>query len=277
MAGLAIGSYVVGRRVDRVAQPLRLYGLLELGIAASALVFAGLMKLYPSIYVALAQGRDDATLYLTVVRMLFSVVALIVPTMLMGGDAAGPLALRLAAAGATCAATCPSCTASTPWARCSGRCSRASCFSGCTPSARRSTLAVATNALIGLVSLVLQASVGGPPSRGREPRAAAPGSGSDTRALPSRRTERRTGSRSRLVLWGIGLSGFCALGYEVLWTRVLTLAVGASVYGFTIILVAFLTGIALGSEACGLLVAVVWTRAPRHQTGRRLVRDRRRS
>ena len=85
MGGLAIGGYVVGRRVDRVEKPLRLYGLLELGIAASALVFAGLMRIYPSIYVALAQGRDEAAIYLTIVRMLFSVVALIVPTILMGG------------------------------------------------------------------------------------------------------------------------------------------------------------------------------------------------
>ena len=38
MGGLAIGSYVVGRRVDRVGKPLRLYGLLELGIE----VFGGI-------------------------------------------------------------------------------------------------------------------------------------------------------------------------------------------------------------------------------------------
>ena len=62
---------------------------------------------------------------------------------------------------------------------------------------------------------------------------------------------RRPSSPVRLVLWGIGISGFCALGYEVLWTRVLTMVVGASVYSFTIILVAFLTGIALGSKAFG--------------------------
>ena len=85
MGGLAIGGYVVGRRVDRIESPLRFYGLLELGIAASALGFAGLMHIYPAIYVALAHGRDDATLYLTIVRTLFSVVALIVPTVLMGG------------------------------------------------------------------------------------------------------------------------------------------------------------------------------------------------
>ncbi|HJW28827.1 MAG TPA: fused MFS/spermidine synthase, partial [Saprospiraceae bacterium] len=45
----------------------------------------------------------------------------------------------------------------------------------------------------------------------------------------------------------------CALGYEVLWSRILTIVVGASVYSFTTMLVAFLAGIALGSEAYGLL------------------------
>ena len=64
------------------------------------------------------------------------------------------------------------------------------------------------------------------------------------------------------MLWGIGLSGFCALGYEVLWTRILTIAVGASVYGFAIILVAFLTGIALGSAVYGALARVVLTAVP---------------
>ena len=46
---------------------------------------------------------------------------------------------------------------------------------------------------------------------------------------------------------GLGLSGFCSLGYEVLWTRLLILMVDNSVYSFTIILVAFLLGIAIGS------------------------------
>jgi MFS family permease len=85
MTGLAIGAYIVGRRVDRTPRLLRAYGLLELGIAASALLFIALTKVYPAIYVALARGRDDATLYLTLIRLVFSSVALIIPTILMGG------------------------------------------------------------------------------------------------------------------------------------------------------------------------------------------------
>jgi spermidine synthase len=45
----------------------------------------------------------------------------------------------------------------------------------------------------------------------------------------------------------IAISGFCALAYEVLWTRVLTLFLGSTTYAFTTMLSAFLCGIALGS------------------------------
>jgi spermidine synthase len=60
----------------------------------------------------------------------------------------------------------------------------------------------------------------------------------------------------RLVIWGIGVSGFCAMGYEVLWSRILSVAVGASAYGFTLLLMAFLSGIGLGSAAYGIFCRV---------------------
>ncbi len=260
MGGLALGSYVVGRRVDRVEKPLRLYGLLELGIAASALVFAGLMKLYPSIYVALAQGRDDATLYLTIVRMLFSVVALIVPTMLMGATlpvlsrfvSRRPESLRSHLSFLygfnTLGAVVGALIAGFVFLRLYG-------------VSTTLYLAVATNALIGFVAIALQKKVD--VASARQDVAVAP----ETAQAPARppSSQEEAGQRAlpiKWVLWGIGLSGFCALGYEVLWTRILTIAVGASVYGFTIILVAFLTGIALGSEAYGVLVRIFRTRVP---------------
>jgi spermidine synthase len=45
----------------------------------------------------------------------------------------------------------------------------------------------------------------------------------------------------------IGLSGACALGAEVIWTRLLGMMLGATVYVFSIILAVFLIGLALGS------------------------------
>ncbi len=254
MGGLAAGGYVVGRRVDRVEKPLRLYGLLELGIAAFAVVFAGLMALYPSIYVALARGRDDSAFYLTAVRLLFSVVALIIPTMLMGGTL--PVLSRFVSRQPehlrrhlsflygfnTLGAVFGALLAGFVLLR---------LYSVSTTL----YVAVVTNVLIGLVSILLQERFAGLSTPADPAGAVAPAKAGDAVSRGAV-NEGRSVFPIAWVLWGIGLSGFCALGYEVLWTRILTIAVGASVYGFTIILVAFLTGIALGSKAYGAAVKV---------------------
>jgi spermidine synthase len=51
----------------------------------------------------------------------------------------------------------------------------------------------------------------------------------------------------------IALSGLCALGAEVLWTRLLSLMLGATVYTFSIILAIFLAGLGIGSSAGAFL------------------------
>ena len=248
MAGLAIGGYLFGRYADRVKKPLRLYGLLEVGIAVFAAVFIGLMKIYPSFYVSLAQWRGNSPLYLSSVRVLFSVIALIIPTTLMGGTLPvlskivsghpnrirGPLSFLYGfnTLGAVLGATV------------------AGFFLMRLYSVSATLhIAIITNLLIGLTSILLQnravallPTTSSIKENPETPQAAAVGTSS---LFPF-----------KLVLWGIGMSGFCALGYEVLWSRILTVVVGASVYSFTTMLVAFLAGIALGSEAYGLLPKV---------------------
>jgi spermidine synthase len=56
-----------------------------------------------------------------------------------------------------------------------------------------------------------------------------------------------SGSR-RAVFVTIALSGFCALAAEVVWARILSLLLGATVYTFSIILAVFLAGLGLGSS-----------------------------
>src|SRR5436853_6937979 len=52
MGGLALGGYYFGRRSETVARPVRLYGLLEIGIGlygvAVPFIFAALPMVYPS-------------------------------------------------------------------------------------------------------------------------------------------------------------------------------------------------------------------------------------
>jgi spermidine synthase len=113
-------------------------------------------------------------------------------------------------------------------------------------------IAIVANVLVGVTSIALQKRarrwmVG----KGKEASAADHGLEKRLRKIAK---EEASGSLlpHRLILFGIAVSGFCALGYEVLWTRILSMVVVATVYGFTIMLVAFLTGIALGSKAFGL-------------------------
>ena len=64
----------------------------------------------------------------------------------------------------------------------------------------------------------------------------------------------------------IAVSGLTALGAEVVWTRLLSLLLGATVYTFSIILAVFLTGLWAGSGAGSFLARRV--RDPRISAGR---------
>ena len=50
------------------------------------------------------------------------------------------------------------------------------------------------------------------------------------------------------VYVAIALSGLTALGAEVIWTRLLSLLFGATVYTFSLILAVFLFGLGIGSS-----------------------------
>jgi spermidine synthase len=54
--------------------------------------------------------------------------------------------------------------------------------------------------------------------------------------------------RAGAVYLTIAISGMCALGAEVVWTRLLSLLLGATVYTFSIILAVFLVGLGIGSS-----------------------------
>src|SRR5690242_1013004 len=49
----------------------------------------------------------------------------------------------------------------------------------------------------------------------------------------------------------LAVSGFAAMMYEVAWTRALSAMIGSSTYAFSIMLITFLIGIALGSSIVG--------------------------
>ena len=54
------------------------------------------------------------------------------------------------------------------------------------------------------------------------------------------------------------LSALTALGAQVVWTRLLTLLFGATVYAFAIILAMFLSGLGVGSAIAEMIARTVW-------------------
>jgi spermidine synthase len=64
---------------------------------------------------------------------------------------------------------------------------------------------------------------------------------------------RATGFSLWSVYVVIALSGFCALAAEAIWTRILGLLLGASVYTLSIIVAVFLTGLGIGSAIGSML------------------------
>ncbi|HUJ19300.1 MAG TPA: fused MFS/spermidine synthase [Nitrospirota bacterium] len=255
MGGLALGSYWIGKKVDNSGNLLRLYGFLELSIAASALVFALLMRFYPTLYVPVARLADTSLLYLSGVRITFAAAALIVPTTLMGGTLpvlSAFITRRVRGLGSRLSFLYGFNTLGAVV----GAAAAGFLFLPRFSVGTTLLIAVLTNVLVGVLAIVLQGRAQaifdnvvageGRPESPEIPHA--PG------------TQPTDLTPLKLVLWGVGVSGFCALGYEVLWTRILSIVIGASVYGFTILLMAFLAGIGLGSAAYGLFLKVAGTR-----------------
>jgi spermidine synthase len=237
MAGLALGGAVAGRRAGSVARPLRMYGLLEVGIALFALLLPTLLEAVDAAYVGAAQSAGTVTTAVVLMRIALSFVVLALPTFLMGATL--PLLIQfsvhrraelgshlawlygvntLGAAGGAIAAGFLLIPSLGVW--------------------RTQLVAVALNLAIGAVALALDARLrsgaDAESSTAASPAAEAAFEPADPLAL-------------RLAFLGTAMAGACALALEVLWTRGIAIAVGGTVYSFTVMLAAFLIGIWLGS------------------------------
>src|SRR5438445_11925985 len=85
LGGMALGSGVLGRIADRREDPLRLYGLLEIGVAVTALAGSlAIHSLDPVHDWAGSRFAPDSVAFLCV-RFILSAVVTLPPTFLMGG------------------------------------------------------------------------------------------------------------------------------------------------------------------------------------------------
>lgn len=85
MAGLALGSLIFGRLVDRMQNPLKLFLLLEAGIGLFAVLFPVTFKGLTQLYVPVIQLLGISANSEQYVKFAFSFLYLLIPTTLMGG------------------------------------------------------------------------------------------------------------------------------------------------------------------------------------------------
>ncbi len=229
MGGLALGSFLIGRLADREANLLRLYAFLEFGIAIFALLSRPGLNLVEGLYATIINLFPDLPLLTHALHFGIGAALLIPPTLCMGGTF--PLMCRFFARKKSGGQI--------------GRLYAMNTF-GATlgafgsgyvliPSIGLSStlyLAVICNILIAVVSLMMSKKMG----QARHSDASA-----------SNREQQPLEAKQHLFpLTFIGLIGFCSLAYEILWTRVLLLFLGNTTYAFSLILTAFLIGIAAG-------------------------------
>ena len=86
MGGLALGSIVLGRFIDNTKRcPLKIYAVLELGIALFAFIFPYLLASLNPLYQWIYQTNSEHTVLITFSKFIISFFLLLIPTFLMGG------------------------------------------------------------------------------------------------------------------------------------------------------------------------------------------------
>tara|TARA_R110002073_G_scaffold295704_1_gene461626 strand:- start:2255 stop:4801 length:2547 start_codon:yes stop_codon:yes gene_type:complete len=83
--GLAIGGWFLGKASVKFKRPLLGYGLVEIGIALTALLLIPGLKFYETHYVTVVAFIDGERSMLTLLKFIFSITLLILPSVLMGG------------------------------------------------------------------------------------------------------------------------------------------------------------------------------------------------
>jgi spermidine synthase len=228
MGGLCLGSAVLPRFVSAREHPLRVYAFLELGIGVFGILALFGVPLVGRIYLAGA----GSGLFGLVIRGVVAAVCLLPPTILMGASL--PAIAR--------------------WVEATPRgvsrlgllysANIAGAVVGCVFTGfyllRVHNMAVATytaaaiNGAVALLGFLLA---------------------TRTRRGPATISEdpARRASGAVFIYVAIAFSGMTALGAEVVWTRLLSLMLGATVYTFSIILAVFLFGLWGGSTVGSML------------------------
>jgi spermidine synthase len=233
MGGMALGSWLLPKVAPPGAHPFRVVAALEAGIALFGIAIPVALPYIQRVYLTLAEPGAGDVLW----RAFVCVLVLTPPTMLMGATL--PAIARWRAEEHDAASV--------------GRLYMANLAGGAIGTALAgfyllrvfdtvvaTAVAVVLNALIAVVLFSLA------PKAPYAPGTQAPEAPEAPQAPYA--------PVAPAIYFAAALSGFTALGAEVVWTRQLSLLFGASVYTFSLILSVFLAGLGLGGLVGSRLV-----------------------
>ena len=227
MGGLGLGSISLPRMIPWAKHhPLRVYACLEIGIGISGILVLTGIPIVSRMYVAGAAQGFAGILF----RGIICALCLLPPTILMGGTLPAvsrwleTTRIGVSRLGFLYGANI------------------AGAVFGCLVAgfyllrvfnvAIATYAAIAINAAVAAVAFLLARCLEFRPSR------------TGPALVQSQR-----GPAAGAASIAIGLSGLCALGAQIVWTRLLSLMLGVTVYTFSIILAVFLAGLGCGAAA----------------------------
>ena len=231
VGGLGLGSFYFRNLVGDENRPLRVYAFLGAGLGIFALIFPALLDILNAICVLSYRALNPSFYLLSWIRFVLSFIVLLIPSTLMGGM----LLLLSRAAKERCAGFRADRLFAINMLSASIGCIAIGFFLIQLLGLQSSVyLGVAINLVLAGVAFSLDRSWS-------EASVDLQQDVSDESEISS------TGEMWQLLLWAFAVSGFCALGYAVLWTRLLTAFLGSSGYAFSVTLTAILLGITVGS------------------------------
>jgi len=230
MGGLSLGSWFYHRWVPLNVAPFRAYAALELGIAVSGVCVLLLLPLLSKVYFSIVgHGITNVAL-----RAGLSALLLLPPTMLMGATL--PAISRWVDFQKAASARIGFLYAANTLGAVAGAIIAGFFL------LRHFNIYVATSVAV-IVNMSIAIASQGMSSRHCDQLAKDP----DINVVPA-------ATRHVAISIVLLLSGFSALGAQVIWTRLLSVLIGATVYSFSIVLAVFLGGLGVGSLAASAIV-----------------------
>ncbi len=249
MSGIALGSYVLGKYADRSRNPLRLYSIYEAGVGITAFFASYLLIRITPIYVWIHATLGESPLAFAIVRFFIAFGLLIIPTVLMGATLpilSRVVLKRLSRVGHELG----NLYAMNTVGAVAGSLVAGFYLIGSHGLHGAINVAVFGNLLVGLLAWLASMRHDHTYARSAITAPANP-------ATPTSAADARDIRMYRLVLWAFALSGMASFSYEIFWTRALVFLLGNTTYAFTLMLTAFLAGIALGGYGIRFLGDIV--------------------